>query len=115
MMTAIHINDFIQKHDARVGVAESELKPLPNDDCHETFRLESEFLTRYLPGQYIYDADNTSTIIVSRSLKTSYIWPKDKPLTVKDLQVFSENGHTRHRLSIDVLSYVCVRFGLCLP
>ncbi|ACH96164.1 dnahel [Oryctes rhinoceros nudivirus] len=111
MTTAIHINDFIQKHDARVGVAESELKPLPNDDCHETFRLESEFLTRYLPGQYIYDADNTSTIIVSRSLKTSYIWPKDKPLTVKDLQVFSENGHT---LGIDYRSTYCRMFALDL-
>lgn len=77
---------------------------LPNDDCESTFKLETEFLTKYLPQQYVYNQDNTSTIITSRALKTSYIWPKNKPITINDLSIFAENGHT---LGIDYqLTYI---------
>lgn len=61
--------------------------------------------------QYDHNLDNTSTVIISRTLKTSYIWPKHKPLTIDDLQVFAEHGHT---LGIDYAATYCRMFALDL-
>lgn len=87
------------------------MKPLQNDACSKTLKLESDFLTPFGLEEYTYNLDNTSTVITSRTLKTSYIWPKSKPLTANMLEIFSENGHT---LGIDYTSTYCRMFALDL-
>lgn len=82
---------------------------LPNDTCDQTYNMELEFMAKYLPQQYEYTHDNMSTIIYSRSLKTSYMWPKDIPLTIEGLKMFSELGHT---LGIDYTATYCRMFAL---
>lgn len=113
---SVNLSDLANRHGINNPINKNPEEPcrptsLPNDNCETTFKLESDFLTKYLPQQYTYTPDNTSTIIVSRSLKTSYMWPKDKPLTIKELEVFSENGHT---LGIDYKLTYCRMFALDL-
>lgn len=71
-------------------------RPLPNDDYPETKRLELEFVERHALKPYNDDDPvDLCGILTSRALGGSYVWPKDKPpLTVDDLQCFSQVGHT---------------------
>lgn len=72
-------------------------RPLMNDNCAETKQLELDFvakhqLTPYNPAEHVR---KLNTVIVSRSLGTSYVWrDEDRQLSVEDLRPFAEYGHT---------------------
>lgn len=71
-------------------------RPLPNDECPETKRLELEFVERNRLQPYD-DTEPTRMcgIILSRALGSSYVWPEDAPpLTVEHFKDFSTIGHT---------------------
>lgn len=87
---------------------------LPIDSCNTTRNLELEFLNHFKPKtlESIPNLRSPETIIYSRCLKTKYVWPLSKPITIKALEKsFSANGHT---LTIEnTLSY-CRPFALDL-
>lgn len=67
---------------------------LANDSNLETMQLEKDFLSSYHVKPHRYYHDDCSVVIFSRTLNTHYLWPTDKPLHIKDLEVFAKIGHT---------------------
>ena len=88
-------------------------KGLPIDKETIIYDMEKDFLKEHQIQEYTYDVedDNASTVIYSRILDTHYVWPIDRPLTIKDLRVFEKTGHT---LSIDYTKTYCRPFALDL-